>query len=280
MKYTQIPSDTFQKLQMNAGIFCKNFNPVTREFSGILGATTGGGQFTAAPEYIDFGEDIDNCPKNTKELKRLDDVTVTMSTTFVSFDPEVAKLAMGAADIDSNNSAHIIPRRDLTVDDFQDVWWVGDYSQYNSGSTAGYCAIHLMNALSTGGFQLQSTDNGKGQQAIELTGHYSMSSPDVVPYEVFLQSGTSSGGAPSVMLNTHSITIAVNEERTLSAVVTPVGTSVTFTSGTTAKATVTSSGLNTVVKGIAAGSSIVTASITVDDVTYTDTCTVVVVAAS
>lgn len=190
MKYTQIPANTFEKLQMNAGIFCKTFAPATGEVTGLLGATTGGGSFTASPEFSDFGEDIDNCPKNTMELKRQDDVTVTMSSTFVTIDTDAAKMVMGAADIDSQDSTHIVPRRDLSVDDFEDVWWVGDYSNINTGNSAGYCAIHLMNALSTGGFQLQSTDKGKGNFAFELTGHYSIATPDVVPYEVYIKAGT------------------------------------------------------------------------------------------
>ena len=189
MKYSQIPTDTFQKLQMNAGIFCKTFSPATGEVTGLLGATTGGGQFAASPEFSDFGEDIDNCPKNTKELKRQDDVTVTMNTTLVTIDPAAAKLLMGAADIDGNDATHIVPRRDLSQSDFDDIWWVGDYSEINSGANAGYCAIHLMNALSTGGFQVQTTDKGKGNFALELTGHYSMATPDVVPYEVYIKSG-------------------------------------------------------------------------------------------
>lgn len=190
MKYTQIPANTFEKLQMNAGIFCKTFAPATGEVTGLLGATTGGGSFTASPEFSDFGEDIDNCPKNTMELKRQDDVTVTMSSTFVTIDTSAAVMMIGAADIDSQDSTHIVPRRDLSVDDFDDIWWVGDYSNINTGTTAGYCAIHLMNALSTGGFQLQSTDKGKGNFAFELTGHYSISTPDVVPYEVYIKAGT------------------------------------------------------------------------------------------
>lgn len=189
MKYTQIPADTFQKLQMNAGIFCKTFSPATGEVTGLLGATTGGGQFTASPEFSDFGEDIDNCPKNTKELKRQDDVTVTMSTTFVTIDTTTAKLMIGAADIDNQDTTHIVPRRDLTAADFGDVWWVGDYSDVNTGNDAGFCAIHLLNALSTGGFSVQTTDKGKGNFAIELTGHYSVSNPDTVPYEVYIKGG-------------------------------------------------------------------------------------------
>ena len=56
----------------------------------------------------------------------------------------------------------------------------------------------------------------------------------------------------------------------------PPNAEITWTSGTTAKATVSSAG---VVSGVAAGSSVITASITVDGTSYTDTCTVTVTAA-
>jgi hypothetical protein len=67
-KYTKIPTDTFQKLVINAGIICKNFDPATGEASNQIGATTGGLSIAVVPEYSDFGEDIDNCPKNMMEL--------------------------------------------------------------------------------------------------------------------------------------------------------------------------------------------------------------------
>lgn len=57
----------------------------------------------------------------------------------------------------------------------------------------------------------------------------------------------------------------------------PSNAAVTWTSGTTAKATVSNTGD---VTGVAAGESVITATITVDGQTYTDTCTVTVVAAS
>lgn len=68
MKFTKIPSDTFQKLQINAGILTTDFTPATGTVgeSGQIGATSGGINFTATPTFSDFGDDIDNCPKNIK----------------------------------------------------------------------------------------------------------------------------------------------------------------------------------------------------------------------
>jgi len=275
MKYTQFPANTFQKLQMNAGMFVRHFDPATGEISGILGATTGGGQFSAAPEYSDFGEDIDNVPKNTMELKKQDDVTVTMSTTLVTIDVEGCKLLIGAADIDPNDPTHIIPRRDLSLDDFAELWWVGDYSHINNGTNAGFCAVHLRNALSTGGFQIQSTDKGKGNFALELTGHYSMENPDLMPYEVYIKQGSSASETPEILLEKHSASVAVEGITKLNVVKkTPADAEITWSTSDDEKATVDDG----VVTGVAVGSAIITASITVDGVPFTDTCTVTVVA--
>ena len=50
-------------------------------------------------------------------------------------------------------------------------------------------AIHMVNALSTGGFAIQSSDNGKGAFAFTYTAHYSMSAQDTVPFEVYVKAG-------------------------------------------------------------------------------------------
>ena len=106
MKFTKIPVDTFQKLQINAGVLTTDFTPATGTIgeAGQIGATTGGVNFSATPEYSDYGEDIDNCPKNTKELKKLDSWEAKASGTFVSADTAVAKSLCGAADIDSSDT--------------------------------------------------------------------------------------------------------------------------------------------------------------------------------
>lgn len=189
MKFTKIRPDTFQSLQMNAGVIASDFDVATASVDDedILGATSGGVQFTATPSFSDNGEDIDNCPKNMLELKVLEEWEAKMSGTFVAVQQATAKLLVGAGDLASNK---ITPRNDLATTDFTDVWWIGDYTDKNTGANAGFIAIHLMNALNTGGFQIQSTDKGKGQFAFEFTGHYSMSAQDTVPFEIYVKEGT------------------------------------------------------------------------------------------
>lgn len=192
MKYTKIPENTFQNIQLNAGVLLSSFTPSSATVSeeAIIGATTGGISFTATPTYTDFGDDIDNCPKNMKELKKLESWEAKCSGTFVTIDTAVAKSLLGAADIGSSDTTKVTPRNDLAQADFSDIWIVGDYSDKNGDTNGGFIAIHMMNALSTGGFQIKTADKAKGQFAFEYTAHYAMSAQDTVPFEVYVKAGT------------------------------------------------------------------------------------------
>lgn len=188
MKFTKIPENTFKQLQLNAGILLKDFDPDEAEAKSdsIIGATTGGVSFTANPSFSDYGDDIDNCPKNMMELKKLDSWDISINGSFVTVDTEAAKLLMAAADISGNK---ITPRNNLSESDFSELWWVGDYSDVNDDTNGGYIAIKMMNVLSTGGFSIQTGDKSKGTFSFTFTAHYSMSNQDLVPYEIYIKAG-------------------------------------------------------------------------------------------
>lgn len=226
--FTKIPQETFDNLQLEAGVLLKTFspaNPAAPADADIITATTGGIQASCVPTFSDFGEDVDNCPANTKELKHLDQWESTMTFTALSTSPDVIKLALGAADasggsysltndesivsgktyytrsgtspnytytavaspLSANLSTYyektpdnkVLPRRDLAQSDFQELWWVGDRAD------GGFVAIKMINALSTGGFSLQTTKSGKGQFSCTITGHVSINAQDVVPMEFY-----------------------------------------------------------------------------------------------
>lgn len=188
-KYTQIPADTFQRLQLNAGLLLSDFTPDTGAFdkTSIIGATSGGVSFEATPSYTDFGDDIDNCPKNMMELKRLESWEVVISGTMTTHDTAVAKKLIGAADV---NGTVVTPRNDLDESDFFDLWWVGDYSDENGDTGGGFIAIKMLNALSTGGLKITSSDKAKGTFDFEFTAHYSNENPDTVPFIEYIKAGT------------------------------------------------------------------------------------------
>ena len=193
MKYTQIPQDTFKELVMNAGILLSSFDPSTAEVTAnsIIGATSGDVTFVATPTFTDLGEDINNCPKNMKELKRLESWETKVSGTFVSVNVSNAKAMTAAAD---EVSGKITPRNDIAESDFRDIWLVADYSDKNGKKNGGYLAIHMLNSLSTGGFQLKTGDQSKGQFSFEFTGHYSINAQDTPPFEIYIKAGEAEPG--------------------------------------------------------------------------------------
>lgn len=233
-RFTVIPQDTFDDLQVDAGVLLRTFNPASPAApadADIICATTGGINPTCVPTYSDYGEDIDNVPNNMMELKHLDGWECKLSTTALATSPEAIKLSLGAADIvgatysltqdssiqsgkiyytrsgtspnyiytavatpsESSLSTYyemtsagnkVVPRRKLNQTDFMDsLWWVGDKAD------GGLVAIELKHALSTGGFSLQTTKNGKGQLALEITGHVSINDQDTMPMVFYSMPG-------------------------------------------------------------------------------------------
>ncbi|NCE63738.1 hypothetical protein D1159_03875 [Pseudoflavonifractor sp. 524-17] len=187
-KFTVIPQDTFEGLQLDAGVLLRTFNPETGaapKDEDIICATTGGINPSCVPTYSDFAEDVDNAPINLMEFKHLDGWECKMGFTSLGTSAESIRLALGAADIDAA-TGKITPRRSVKLEDFSDVWWVGDRAD------GGMVAIRLINALSTGGFSLQTTKNGKGQVSMELTGHVSIKDQDTMPMEFYSAAPTNS----------------------------------------------------------------------------------------
>ena len=192
MEYTQVRTTAFSELQMNAGIIVDDFTPGTGVIGNILGVTTGGFQFNTNPNYVDFGEDMDNVPGNTWQLKRVTGYDPTASGTFLSMTGALAKQLSGAGALASDK---ITPSNKLVEADFDDIWIIGDYSDKNesgTNKTAGYVAVHIMNALNPSGFQWQTSKDGKGQFAFEFHGHYDMEAIDTVPFEIYVKAGTTS----------------------------------------------------------------------------------------
>ena len=185
MKFSKIASDTYEKLQLGAGVFLTQFTPTTATLqdADIFGATDGGVSFSATPTFKDLADGIDNATLNLKELKRIDSWEVKLSGTLKTIDTASAKSLLGAGTISEKK---VTANAELASNDFADVWWVGDY-----GEKGGYIAIHLINALSTGGFKIQSANKDKGSFAFEYTAHSSVATADVVPFELYIsESGT------------------------------------------------------------------------------------------
>lgn len=181
-KATRVSADFYNNVQKDAGILLKNFdpsNPVEPEDADIITPTTGGISISCVPETQDLYEDIDNVPNNTAEGKDITGWTITVSTTAIGVNEETIALSLGAHEIGLDGS--VKPRRNYKIEDFKDIYWVGDMAD----ETKLLCAV-IKNAVSTGGFSLQTSKNGKGQLGLELTGHSKLNEQETVPAEFYV----------------------------------------------------------------------------------------------
>lgn len=275
-RFTVIANDAFDALQVDAGVLLTNFDPAnpyqTPQSEDILATTTGGVNPTCAPTYSDYGEDVDNVPNNMMEFKHLDGWEAAMAFSSIKFNAANTKWALGAADTEllSNGVTKIKPRRDLKQTDFKDLWWVGDKAN------GGAYAIKLLNALSTGGLSIQSSKNGKGTNAITVTGHVSINAQDVMPMEIYdIPPQDPATVVPDINLNKSNIALEEGATATIRAYTTPEGEDVTWTTSASAVATVADG----VVTAEGEGDAVITATMTYDGETYTDTCNVTVTSA-
>lgn len=182
--FTLVSEDAFDELQLDAGVLLSTFDitsPYTTPSSeDIIATTTGGINPTCVPTYEDLAEDVDNVPNNMMEFKKLSGWDCGMGFSSIKFNAENIRWSLGAADTTTGTGyTKIVPRRNLALTDFADVWWVGDKAN------GGAVAIKLINALSTGGLNVQTTKNGKGTNAITLTGHVSIDHQDTMPMEFY-----------------------------------------------------------------------------------------------
>lgn len=192
-KFAQLPEDMQEALATGAGIVLKEFDPSnpgedSAIRANILFATTGGVNPVCVATITDFGEDIDNCPKNTKELAQIEGWDCSMSGTAITVKGGVLRSLLAAADAqgDSEGLHTVTPRMKLKSEDFATLWYVCPY-----GTQDGFIAIELNNALSTGGLSLQSGDKAKGQWAFSYKGYTSIDNPDVVPMKFYLKASAS-----------------------------------------------------------------------------------------
>lgn len=183
--FTRIATDAFDALQVDAGVILTKFDPTdpwhVPEDDDILMTTTGGITINESATTTDYAADVDNATDNMMEFKRITSRTASISCSSIKFNSANAKWALGAADesVISGGVRKVVPRKDIVLSDFKDIWWVGDKAN------GGAYAIHILNALSTGGLSIKTSKGGKGTNSVTITGHVSLNAQDKMPLEVY-----------------------------------------------------------------------------------------------
>ena len=195
MRFSKVPANLMQAMQINSGILVDSFVPSTMTAGRQLGATGGGIDWNPNPTFKDFGEGIDNMPPNTWQMKRVVSYEPHLTGMFKSFTADDVRNLQPGSVITANN---IVPGNELTVDDFNDVWFLGDYGDKHTGNTAGFVAIHLKNAMNVLGFRIKTNDKDKADSAFDFQGHYDLTDIDDVPFEFYVQQGSGTLAALTV----------------------------------------------------------------------------------
>lgn len=190
--FKKIKPTTFDELTMNVFMLLSEFDPATFSFSTgingekILASTTGGVSFSDSTNYTDLGENIDNCPKNTMELKYKEDGEVTMTGNLVTLTPEIATMLVGAATTTNVTGTgiagkKIVPNASISESDFtNELWGITDHGD------GGLLAIKMKRVLNTSGFSISTTDKEKGQIAFTFTCHKTIDDETDAPYEMYI----------------------------------------------------------------------------------------------
>lgn len=191
-RYTKMATDDFKHMTWDSGIILNDFDPETGEvvLTDISWATTGNNNFSTTRDLSDMGADINNCPEGTMQLQKAAPWQAQITGTAVTVTPTTVAEILGNADVDTSDLTKIVPRNDLLLTDFADKWLVVNYSEFNGEKNGGFCAIHLMNALSIDGFSGDFGKNVNGQFPYTLKAFYDMDNMDTVPFEVYIKAGT------------------------------------------------------------------------------------------
>lgn len=191
---TPLRSETFENLQLNAGIFIKNLDyssiadaaalktaiaAAVTAGTNIIGATRGGGSFTVTRDIRE--PDIDGRRYPFVGGKFVDSADAQLSTTLVEITPENLVMALGGATATTTGKkTKIVMNTAIKDSDYiESITWFGDLAD------GRLVAITLMNALNTADLSLTFTDKGEGTLPVELHAHQSdVDDYDTAPFEI------------------------------------------------------------------------------------------------
>lgn len=191
---TPLRAETFQNLQLNAGIFLKDFDyssisnagalktaiaSAVQDGSKLLGATRGGGSFTVTREMRQ--PEVDGRRYGFKGDTFVDDVEAQLSTTLIEITPDNITTAFANANATTSGQKTTITfDTAINTDDYlTNICWIGDLAD------GRYVLICLKNAINTADLSLTFTDKGEGTLPVEFHARQAnVLDYDTAPFEV------------------------------------------------------------------------------------------------
>lgn len=178
---TPVRPQTFENLQLNAGAVVKNFDVSTytdystlkealfaavKDSTKALGATRGGGTFTATPTMRSI--EADGKRYEFKGSTVIDAWDIKLTATLMEITPDNFALSLGTAEKTEDKSFTVGKKTTIKLrtsikdeDYIQNLVWFGNTSK-------GFVAIALDNALNNTGVTLTFSDKGEGTIPVEF----------------------------------------------------------------------------------------------------------------
>lgn len=188
MAFTGFNANTAKKLLLDAGAFVKDFEPATDTWDTIkdtkvIGATQGGGSFSAVPTIRRI--EIDGVKGAAKGLEALDEWVVTITANVKEVSADTLTLALAGAKSEDAETPEgykkITAKNEIALTDYlTNIAWIGKLS----GSDKPVIIV-VKNALCTNGLSLTMADKAEGVITLTFTGHYDPAELDSPPFEIY-----------------------------------------------------------------------------------------------
>lgn len=187
--YSGFTAKTAENLLLGSGAFFVDYDVETDTFDTavaagkLLGASRGGGEFTATPEIRKI--EIDGVHGSAKGLTVIDSWEVKMTANILEITKETLAKALTSSTVDSlTNEEYDIIRanNDIDIASYVDnITFVGT----KSGS-AEPLIIQIYNAINTSGLTLTTEDKNEAVIAMEFEGHYDSDDLDNPPFAIYV----------------------------------------------------------------------------------------------
>lgn len=187
-KYSGFTTETAKSLLLNAGAYFKNYNVGTDDFDSavaagkLIGATKGGGEFSAVPEIRQI--EVDGVAGRAKGLETIDSWDIYLKANVLEVKEATIQSGLAASSVDTSTNTDydiITASNNLEVSDYIDnITWVGTLSGSNKP-----VIIQIFNALNTEGLKFSTTDKAEATISLTFYAHYTQDDLDTPPFKIY-----------------------------------------------------------------------------------------------
>lgn len=187
-KYSGFTTETAKSLLLNAGAYFKNYDVGTDDFDSavaagkLIGATKGGGEFSAVPEIRQI--EVDGVAGRAKGLETIDSWDIYLKANVLEVKEATIQSGLAASSVDATTNTDydiITASNNLEVSDYIDnITWVGTLS----GSDKPVI-IQIFNALNTEGLKFSTTDKAEATISLTFYAHYTQDDLDTPPFKIY-----------------------------------------------------------------------------------------------